>query len=128
MATKTQPAPTKTPTRFTLSASSLTGNHVKNTAGEDLGSVKDLMIDLTNGHVAYAVLSFGGFLGFGNKLFAVPFSALRIDSSDHTFVLNVDQEKLEESHGFDPDDWPDMSDESWARGVHEHYDVSPYWN
>jgi hypothetical protein len=116
------------PTRFTLSSSSLTGNSVKNAEGEDLGTVKDLMIDLTNGHVAYAVLSFGGFLGFGNKLFAVPFAALRVDSSDHSFLLNVDQDRLKESDGFDPDDWPDMSDEAWARGVHETFEVEPYWS
>lgn len=117
-----------TPDRFTLSAGSLTGNNVKNSAGEDLGSIKDLMIDLTTGHVAYAVLSFGGFLGFGDKLFAIPFRSLRIDASDHSFVLEIDQKLLEESHGFDPDEWPDMSDETWARGVHDAYGVDPYWD
>lgn len=115
------------PDRFTLSADSLAGNSVKNSAGEDLGAVKDFMIDLTNGRVAYAVLTFGGFLGFGNKHFAVPFRALQIDSSDHSFVLDVDKDTLQESDGFDPDNWPDTTDLTWAKSVHDRFNVSPYW-
>ncbi len=65
--------------RRILAASTLAGDQVQNSAGEDLGKVDEIMIDIPAGKVAYAVLSFGGFLGMGNKLFAVPWSALRLD-------------------------------------------------
>ena len=60
-----------------LTSRTITGDKVINMAGEHLGKIEDLMIDLGNGRIAYAVLSFGGFLGFGNKLFAVPWEALQ---------------------------------------------------
>lgn len=110
-----------------LSSSSITGDQVRNPAGEDLGEIKDLMIDLVNGRVAYAVLSFGGFLGFADKLFAVPFSALAVDADQKKFVLDVDKEILEKAHGFDKDNWPDMADRTWQSDVHQLYEREPYW-
>jgi len=65
-----------------LSASTLSGDTVRNAAGDDLGSVKEIMVDIPSGRVAYAVLSFGGFLGMGDKLFAVPWSALTVDEDE----------------------------------------------
>ena len=62
--------------RRVLSASTIEGDSVRNSAGEDLGRIEHIMIDIPTGRVAYAVLSFGGFLGIGNKLFAVPWEAL----------------------------------------------------
>lgn len=110
--------------RLTLSASSLASDTVVNAQGEELGSVKDLMIDLSDGHVAYAVLSFGGFMGLGDKLFAVPWQALAVDQKNQTLVLNADKDSLENAPGFDKDDWPDMSDTAWGARVHKHYGIS----
>ena len=76
--------------RRVLSASTLAGDSVRNGAGEDLGKVDELMIDIPSGRIAYAVLSFGGFLGMGNKLFAVPWNALRVDEDEHCFILDID--------------------------------------
>ena len=89
-----------------LTARTINGDKVINTAKEHLGKIEDLMIDLENGRVAYAVLSFGGFLGLGNKLFAVPWEALTVRPHEHSFVLNVSKETLEKAEGFDKDDWP----------------------
>ncbi len=111
-----------------LSASTISGDAVKNRKGEDLGTIKDLMIDTGSGRVAYAVLSFGGFLGMGDKLFAVPFKALDLDTNNHCFHLDVDKERLEKAHGFDPNHWPDMADPSWQSDVHGVYGVDPYWD
>ena len=77
--------------RRVLAASTLTGDRVHNQAGEDLGKIEEIMIDLPTGRVAYAVLSFGGFMGLGDKLFAVPWSALRIDEGEHEFILNAER-------------------------------------
>lgn len=111
----------------TLSASSINGTSVKNGEGENLGDIEDLMIDLSEGRVAYAVVSFGGFLGMGDKLFAVPFSALRCDCENKVFVLDVPKEKLENAPGFDKDNWPDTADRTWGADIHTHYGVTPYW-
>jgi len=114
--------------RRVLSASTLAGNAVRNTAGEDLGKMEEIMIDIDSGRVAYAVLSFGGFLGMGNKLFAVPWNALRVDTGEHQFILNVDKQVLEKAPGFDKDNWPDMADVNWGTQIHSHYGYQPYWS
>ena len=104
-----------------LSATSLNGTGVRNRAGEDLGSVKDLMIDLGDGSVRYAVLSFGGILGMGDRLFAVPFDSFTIDAENECLVLDVSEERLENAPGFDQNDWPDFADPSFAESVRAHY-------
>jgi len=113
--------------RRVLAASTLAGDQVQNSAGEDLGKVDEIMIDIPAGKVAYAVLSFGGFLGMGNKLFAVPWSALRLDEDKKHFVLDVDKTKLENAPGFDKDNWPDMADTSWGTRIFSYYGAVPYW-
>jgi sporulation protein YlmC with PRC-barrel domain len=110
-----------------LSSSSICSDHVKNAAGEDLGKIEDLMIDLNSGRVAYAVLSFGGFMKMGNKLFAIPWEALRLDAANKQFILNVDKRVLESATGFDKDNWPDMADPKFGVGVYRHYGYKPYW-
>jgi sporulation protein YlmC with PRC-barrel domain len=110
-----------------LSSSSLCKDHVKNAAGENLGKIEDLMIDLYTGRIAYAVLSFGGFLKMGNKLFAVPWEALTVDILKKEFVLDVDKSRLENATGFDKDHWPNMADPTFASTIYRHYGVKPYW-
>lgn len=110
-----------------LSAGTITGDKVRNKAGEELGDIKELMIDLRSGRVVYAVLSFGGFLGLGDKLFAVPWAALAPDLQEHKFVLDVSKESLEKAPGFDKDNWPSMAEQRWQEEVHAHYETTPYW-
>lgn len=104
-----------------MGAETLIGNDVYNSADEDLGDIKEIMLDVATGEVAYAVLSFGSFLGFGEKLFAVPWQSLKLDSINKRFILDIDKSRLENAPGFDKDDWPDMADETWARGIHTYY-------
>ncbi len=113
--------------RRVLSASTLEGDSVKNMAGEDLGVVDEIMIDIPSGRVAYAVISFGGVLRMGNKLFAVPWNALKVDEDEKCFILNVDKQTLENAPGFDKDNWPDMADVSWGSQIYKHYNTTPYW-
>jgi len=113
--------------RRVLSAGTLAGDSVRNTAGEDLGKVDEIMIDIPSGKVAYAVLSFGGVLGMGDKLFAVPWTAMSVDEDEKCFVLNVDKRTLENAPGFDKDNWPDMADTSWGSKIFQHYGATPYW-
>lgn len=113
--------------RRVLAATTLSGDSVRNSAGEDLGKVDEIMIDIPSGKVAYAVLSFGGILRMGNKLFAVPWNALTVDEDNKCFILGIDKQTLESAPGFDKNSWPDMADNTWADGVYRHYGVSPYW-
>lgn len=107
--------------RKVMGATTLCGDRVRNSAGENLGKIEELMIDLPSGRVAYAVLSFGGFMGMGDKLFAVPWSKLTVDEDNHEFVLDVDKRTLENAPGFDKDNWPDMADPDWNSQIRAHY-------
>jgi len=108
-----------------MGADTLIGDSVVNGSEENLGDIKEIMLDMHTGQVAYAVLSFGGFLGIGEKLFAVPWGALHLDTVNERFVLNVDKARLENAPGFDPGAWPDMSDVNWARQIHTFYGTDP---
>ena len=111
-----------------LSADSLVGTTVKNAANEELGEIKSIMIDITSGRVAYAVLSFGGFLGLGDKLFAIPWEAFSVSREEEIMYLNVPKEKLERAPGFDKDNWPDMADPSFGSQIYNYYGYKAYWN
>lgn len=109
-----------------MGADTLNGNDVFNPEGEDLGDIKEIMLNVNTGQVSYAVLSYGGFLGMGEKLFAVPWNALTLDTVNKRFTLNVSKDRLESAPGFDSDDWPDMSDQIWAQGIHTYYGTAPH--
>jgi hypothetical protein len=110
-----------------MAADTLEGDKVKNRAGDDLGTLEHIMLDVPSGRIAYGVLSFGGFLGMGDKLFAIPWQALELDTEDHGFILDVDAEQLKQAPGFDKDHWPTMADEQWATQIHDYYRATPYW-
>jgi sporulation protein YlmC with PRC-barrel domain len=119
--------PTQTFSSSPLKASSIIGTDVINSARESLGNIKEMVIDPTTGKVAYAVVSFGGFLGMGSKLFAIPFSAFTYSPPANKYVLDVAKDRLKAAPGFDSDHWPSMSDEKWNRDLSSYYDRSPYW-
>jgi sporulation protein YlmC with PRC-barrel domain len=123
-----QPGPDtrKGPGPEVMGADTLNGNDVYNHKNEDLGDIKEIMLDMRSGKVGYAVLSFGGFLGLGEKLFAVPWNALKLDTKNKRFVLNVEKDRLKDAPGFDKDKWPDMADQSWAKEIHSYYGTKPY--
>lgn len=106
-----------------LSATSLIGDDVRNGAGEDLGKIEDIMIDVEAGRVEYAVVSFGGFLGIGDKLFAVPLEAMTLDTEKKCLILNESKERLENAPGFDKDNWPNAADSAWSDDVRTYYKV-----
>jgi hypothetical protein len=103
------------------------GRKVINRQRESLGKVEEVMIDSIPGRVAYAVLSFGGFLGLGDKLFAVPWNFLDWDVEREAFVMNADKEFLKNAPGFDKNNWPNMSDTSWRSNIYSYYSATPYW-
>lgn len=108
-----------------MGADTLIGNDVYNRAAEELGDIKEFMLDMRSGRVSYAVLSYGGFLGVGEKLFAVPWEALTLDTENKRFVLDVERDRLESAPGFDKDHWPDMADPAWEQRIHTYYRTQP---
>lgn len=110
-----------------ISFDSLKREEVRNAKGEDLGNVVDFMVDTETGRVEYSVISFGGFLGMGDKLFAVPLEAMTLDRTNENFILDVDKERLENAPGFDKDNWPSTADRTFIDEVHSYYGTTPTW-
>ncbi|MEO7254693.1 MAG: PRC-barrel domain-containing protein [Casimicrobium sp.] len=110
-----------------MGAETLIGDLVFNHKDEELGEIKEIMLDMRNGKVGYAVMSFGGVLGIGEKLFAVPWNALELDTKRHRFVLRIEKDSLKDAPGFDKGRWPDMADHTWTASIHNYYGTTPYW-
>lgn len=110
-----------------VKASSIIGSGVVNLNGDNLGDIKEIVIDPNTGKVAYAVVSFGGFLSMGEKLFAIPFSSFKYDPAENEYVLDISRDRMEAAPGFGADHWPSMSDEKWNRDVYKYYERTPFW-
>ena len=111
-----------------VKASTFIGADVENPEGQNLGDIKDIVMDRGSGRIAYAVVSFGGFLGMGEKLFAVPWGAFSQPKADKdTFVLAVDKERLKNAPGFDANNWPQMASREWVTSLYTYYNIPPYW-
>lgn len=104
-----------------LSSSTIVGDEVRNLQDETLGKIQDVMLDMAEGKICYAVLASGGILGMGGRLFAVPWKALTLDKQNHRFTLDVDVERLKSAPGFDKDQWPDMADATWSSTVESYF-------
>ena len=113
--------PSDGPGPYIMAADSLTGEKVVNQVGDRLGEITHIMLDISQGTIAYAVLSFGGVLGIHDKLFAVPWQSLALDIENRWFVLNVDKDELRNAPGFEKDHWPAMADPAWAKKVSAYY-------
>lgn len=104
-----------------LSASTINGKNVKNLADENIGEIEDLMINPENGKVEYAVLSFGGFLGIGDKYFAIPVESLKFSTKNENIILDIDKETLKNAPGFDKNNWPQEASPDFLRSMYDHY-------
>ena len=102
-----------------LTATSIIGDHVVSKQGEKIGKIKDIMLNVKSGSIQYLIIEFGGFLGVGEKLFAVPFSALKLNPKNEDFVLDVEKKFLETAPGFNKDHWPETNS--------HYFDVNSYW-
>ena len=99
-------------------ASDLIGMNVRGIKGDDkIGSINDVVLG-QDGHIEYVAVSFGGFLGLGDKLFAVPFEAIDFVKIDNDAYARIDatEETLKQKHGFNTDKWPSEADRSFKNG------------
>ena len=104
----------------------LIGAKVEDPSGKNIGSIEDVMVD-ASGRIPFAVLSFGGFMGIGDKWYAVPWNAMQIerdrDNKDvKRIVMDVSKETLEHAPSFTKDRWPDTRDSQWSR------DTQKFWS
>lgn len=106
-----------------MGADTLIGDHVHNLKNEHLGEIKEIMLDMRSGKIAYAVMSSGGVLSIGEKLFAVPWDALKLDTEHKRFTLDVDLDRIKNAPGFDTGNWPDMASPEWKNQIHTYYGV-----
>lgn len=102
-------------------ADHLIGTPVVGRAGERLGTIEDIVLDNRDNSISYAVLSYGGFLGFRDKLFAVPWSEFQPASQKEGYVLDVRKEYLKDAPGFAKNHWPNMADQNWAQDIAKFY-------
>jgi len=109
-----------------IPAEKVNGTNVFNRRGEKLGHVEDIMIDKISGRACYAVMSFGGFLGIGDKHWPLPWSALNYDTSKEGFVVDIDKNKLEKAPSYDDDDFRWTPD--YGRSVDRYYGAPSYWS
>jgi sporulation protein YlmC with PRC-barrel domain len=114
-------------TKSLVRATNIIGASVVNPANERLGGIKEFVIDPGTGRVAYAVIAFGGFLGLGEKLFAIPFDSLAYDIAGNGYVLDVSVESLESAPGFHRDYWPAVSGERVGNDDFRFFGRAPYW-
>lgn len=110
-----------------MAASTLDGDKILSTDGKEVGKVKEIMLDVQAGRIAYVVMSCGGFLGIGDKLLAIPWNALTLDTTRKCFLLSLSSERIKNAPGFDKQHWPSMADATWATSVHQYYGREPYW-
>lgn len=111
------------PGPFVMGANTLIGDKVHNKKQEHLGGIKEIMLDMRTGQICYAVLSHGGVFSIGEKLFAVPWSSLTLDSANKSFVLNIAKDRFDNAPGFDSESWPDMADQTWSDSIRNYYDA-----
>jgi hypothetical protein len=107
-----------------ISAARVQGTSVTNPSHDNLGTIRDVVLDKYDGAVRYAVLEFGGFLGMGSKLFALPWELLRYDEHADAYVINIDKAILKAAPGFDSDHWPDMGAVAFDTDLRRYYGLA----
>jgi sporulation protein YlmC with PRC-barrel domain len=110
-----------------ISGDKVSGTSVYNTAGESVGEIQDVMIDKASGKVVYAVMSFGGFLGMGEKYHPLPWELLKYDSSREGYVVDLSKTQLEGAPTYDEGVDPGWGNREYEANVHKYYKTPPYW-
>lgn len=108
-----------------LSMGSIIGDSVRTPHGEKIGQLEEFIFDAMSGRVGYAILSFTGNLGLGDRLFVVPWQWLQVDSGNRCLIINTDKDTLAFAPGFGRDNWPDMEDPVWANEILSYYQDNP---
>ena len=114
-------------TNTLISSDKVEGTAVYDREGEKLGSIHSVMIDKVSGKVAYAVMSFGGFLGIGDRYHPLPWHLLTYHTDQGGYVVDLDPSTLKGAPTYGTRETPNWSDRRWGRQVHDYYGTPPYW-
>lgn len=104
-----------------IAADKVEGTAVYDPQGKKIGSIYGLMIDKYSGRVIYAVLSFGGFLGLGERHHPLPWQVLRYDPAQGGYVVDLDRDLLETAPSYGASEMPDWADPTWGQSVQDYY-------
>ena len=110
-----------------IAADKVDGTNVYNLAGEKLGTVEDVMIDKISGRAVYAVMSFGGFLGMGEKHHPLPWATLKYDAQKGGYMINMDKKLLQNAPTYDMNSEFKWTPE-YGRKVDSYYKTPSNWN
>jgi sporulation protein YlmC with PRC-barrel domain len=110
-----------------LGTTALCGDIVYDVVGKFLGEIKEVVLDIHSGRVAYALVVVGGFLGIGRRLFAIPWNTITVDRAYQRCTINVELVRLIDAPTVDGDLLSRMADRSWAQQVHAYFGCKPYW-
>lgn len=110
-----------------IAATRVNGTYVYNHQDENIGTIEDVMLDKQSGRVAYAIMSFGGFLGMGERYHPLPWSTLRYDTAKGGYVVDLSKEVLEGAPSYARDEDPNWDDRRFGESVHDYYKAKPYW-
>jgi sporulation protein YlmC with PRC-barrel domain len=119
---------TTNPSGHLIAANQVQGTTVYSTALEKLGSLEDVMIDKASGRIAYAILSFGGFLGIGDRYYPLPWEKLRYDTEMNGYIVDIDRDTLEGAPSYSDKTTAAWGDDAWSRNIYGYYGVHPYWD
>ncbi|GBR32330.1 PRC-barrel domain-containing protein [Kozakia baliensis] len=106
-----------------IASDKVEGTAVYSRIGERLGTVRNFMVDKQSGHVAYAVMSFGGFLGIGDNYHPLPWKTLHYDPNQGGYVIDLTAEQLRDSPHFDNEASPDWNNAVFSRSIDEYYNM-----
>ena len=110
-----------------ISASKVTGTNVCNTDGDQLGEIQDVMLDKRSGKIAYAVMSFGGFLGIGERYHPLPWATLKYDTRQEGYVVGLTIDQLKGAPTYAANELPTWGDRAYEIRIHDYYKMAPYW-
>ena len=118
--------------RRSVRASELDGKDLYSPSNDEVGEIKELVIDVRGARVPYVVISSGGFLGLGDKLHAIPWEAIQVKpdagKDKDKLVVNLEKDRVLKAPEFKKDDWARMTDRAWVSDLYKHYGYKPYWS
>ncbi len=122
---QTQYRPSRSGRGDPMDTVSLNGDCVRDAEGEEIGRIEGVMLDGSRDRIMYAILSIGGSLVGDGRLFAVPWSVLKVNSDETCVVLEISKERLQAAPRFGRDSWPSITDRGWRDEVDAYYGVRP---
>jgi hypothetical protein len=115
------------PPRSLIASDRVIGTEVRRTDGSKVGRIERLMLDKRSGRVAYAVMSFGGFLGMGEEYYTLPWAVLRYDTALDAYVVDITEAQLRDAPARSPEGGDPEDERAWEEHVHRYYNAAPYW-